>query len=58
MRIGRVSPAAWILAVALGVGGLAMRFGVVHVTGLGIDSFWFVTVAFAILALAPLIKPR
>ena len=58
MKMGRVSPAVWLLAVALGVCGLALRFGVLHVTGLGIDSFWFVAAAFAVLALAPVLRPR
>jgi hypothetical protein len=58
MRIGRLSPAVWFLAVALAAFGFALRFGILHVTGLGIDSFWFVAVAFAILALAPVLRPR
>ncbi len=58
MKLGRISTAAWILAVALGLFALALRFGIVHVTGLDIGSFWFMTVAFCILALAPLVKSR
>jgi len=58
MKMGRVSPAAWLLAVALGACGFALRFGILRVTGLGIDSFWFVGAAFAILALAPVLRPR
>jgi hypothetical protein len=56
MKMGRISAAAWFLAIGLGVLGLALRFGVLHITGLGIDSFWFVTAGFVILALAPLIR--
>jgi hypothetical protein len=58
MKLGRISATAWFLAVAFGLVALALRFGVVRVTGLGIDSFWFMTAAFAILALAPVVKPR
>jgi hypothetical protein len=58
MRMGRISPAAWFLAVGLGVCGFALRFGILHVTGLGIDSFWFVAAAFIMLALAPVLRPR
>jgi hypothetical protein len=56
MKLGRIPTTAWVLAVALGLFALALRFGVVRVTGLDIGSFWFMTVAFAILALAPIVK--
>jgi|WetSurMetagenome_2_1015567.scaffolds.fasta_scaffold152185_1 hypothetical protein len=58
MKMGRVSPAVWLLAVALGLFGFALRFGILHVTGLGIHSFWFVAIAFVILALAPILRPH
>jgi hypothetical protein len=56
MRISRPSTGAWIAGVCLGVAGLLMRFGVLHVTGLGIDPFWFVSAAFLLLALSPVVK--
>jgi hypothetical protein len=56
MKISRPSTGAWIAGIVLGLAGLLMRFGVLHVTGLGIDSFWFVTAAFLLLALSPVVK--
>ncbi len=56
MRLRSPSFGLWILAVAFGVVGLLMNFGVLHVTGLGIHAVWFVAIGFVILAVAPVLK--
>jgi hypothetical protein len=56
MKLRSPSFGLWVLAVVLGGAGLLMRFGILHITGLGIDSFWFVAVGFVILAVATLLK--
>lgn len=56
MKLRSPSFGLWVLAVALGVTGLLMRFGILHITGLGIDSFVFVAIGFVILAIATLLK--
>jgi hypothetical protein len=56
MKLRSPSFGLWILAVVLGGAGLLMKLGVLHVTGLGIEAFWFVAIGFVILAIATLLK--
>ncbi|MBN2370506.1 MAG: hypothetical protein JXO72_08460 [Vicinamibacteria bacterium] len=56
MKMSRPAFGTWLVAVVLGAAGILMRFGVLHVTGLGIDPFWFVTIAFCLLALGCFVK--
>ncbi len=56
MKLNRPATGTWLVAVALGVVGLLLRFHVLHVSGLWIDPFWFVTVAFLLLAISPIAK--
>ena len=56
MKLRTPSFTLWLLALVCGAAGLLMRFGVLHVTGLGIDPFWFVTAGFLLLAVGPLLR--
>lgn len=56
MKLRTPSFALWLLALVCGVAGLLMRFNVLHVSGLGIDSFWFVTAGFLMLVIGPLLR--
>jgi len=49
---------SWVLAVGIGLLGLLIRKGVVHIPGLSGRSFWLVFIAFVILALVALIRDR
>jgi hypothetical protein len=55
----RLTPPAqttWLVAVVLGLLGILIRTGALHLPGLGIDSFWLVVIAFLLLVIAPLAK--
>ena len=55
----RLTPPAqltWVIALILGILGILMRTGALRLPGLGIESFWLVTAAFVLLAVAPLAK--
>jgi hypothetical protein len=56
MKMSRPAFGTWLVAVIFGAAGILMRFGVLHVTGLGIDPFWFVLIAFVLLALGCIVK--
>jgi hypothetical protein len=46
----------WLIALIVGVLGILIRTGAVHLHGLGIDSFWLVAGAFLLLLVAALFK--
>jgi hypothetical protein len=55
----RLTPPAkttWLIALILGFLGILVRTGALRLPGLGVDSFWLVAAAFALLVIAPLTK--
>lgn len=56
MRLTPPATTTWIVAVILGLLGIFIRVGALHLPGLGIDSFWLVVIAFVLLVIAPLAK--
>ena len=55
----RMTPPAqstWLIALIVGVLGILVRTGAVHLQGLGIDSFWLVAGAYLLLLVAALSK--
>jgi hypothetical protein len=56
MRLTPPSMAAWTVALVLGLLGFLLRFNVLRLPGLGIESFWLVGIGFLLLLIAPLVK--
>ncbi|MFI5169289.1 MAG: hypothetical protein ACHQM7_02915 [Vicinamibacterales bacterium] len=56
MRLTPPAQLTWIVALIVGSLGVLVRVGALRLPGLGIDSFWLVTVAFALLLVAPLTR--
>jgi hypothetical protein len=50
MKLSAPSTITFLIAIALGLLGLLQRLGVVHVSIIRLDSFWFVTAGFLLLA--------
>lgn len=53
MRLTPPAQASWIVAVILGLLGILIRTGTIH---LGLDAFWLVVVGWLVLVIAPLVK--
>lgn len=49
MKLSAPTSLTWIIALALGLLGILQRLGVVHVSIVRLDAFWFVTMGFALL---------
>jgi hypothetical protein len=47
--------AAWVIAVILGVLGVALQTDAINLR-IGVDAFWLVTLGWAILAIATLVR--
>jgi len=56
MRLTPPSMAAWTVAFVLGLLGFLLRFNVLRLPNLGIESFWLVGIGFLLLLIAPLVK--
>jgi hypothetical protein len=56
MRLTPPSTAVWTVALVLGLLGFLVRFNVLRLPGLGIESFWLVGIGFLLLLVAPLVK--
>jgi len=55
----RLTPPAqttWIVAVVVGLLGILIRTGALHLPGLALDAFWLVVIGFLLLVIAPLAK--
>jgi hypothetical protein len=48
--------AVWTVALIFGLLGFLLRFNVLRLPGLGIESFWLVGIGFLLLLIAPLVK--
>jgi hypothetical protein len=55
MKLTAPAMSTWLIAVILGVLGILLHEHVVQVR-LGIESFWLVTAAFILLAVASLVR--
>ena len=56
MRLTPPSTAVWTVALVFGLLGFLLRFRVLSLPGLGIESFWLVGIGFLLLLIAPLVK--
>jgi hypothetical protein len=48
--------AVWAVALIFGLLGFLMRFHVLHLSNMGIEAFWLVSIGFLLLLIAPLVK--
>ena len=55
MKLTAPATVTWIIAVLIGLLGILLHEDVVHLR-LGIESFWLVTIAFILLAVASLLR--
>ena len=55
MKLTPPTTATWLIAVVVGVLGILLHQHVLHFR-LGIESFWLVTAAFVLLAVAALMR--
>ena len=56
MRLTPPAQLTWIIALIVGSLGILVRVGALRLPGLGVDSFWLVTVAFVLLLVAPMTR--
>jgi hypothetical protein len=56
MRLTPPSMAVWTIALVFGLLGFLLRFNVLRLPGLGIESFWLVGIGFLLLLVAPIFK--
>jgi hypothetical protein len=54
-RLSAPTMAAWVIAVGLGVVGVLLHTHTIHLR-LGVEDFWLVTAAFAILTVATVMR--
>lgn len=56
MRLTPPAKATWIIALVFGALGILAYEGVFRIPGVAIAPFWFVTVGFVLLLIAPLVR--
>lgn len=56
MRLTPPAVATWVIALVVGVLGIAAQTGVFRIPGLGIDPFWLVTIGYVLLLIGSLIR--
>jgi hypothetical protein len=56
MKLTPPSAASWTIALVFGVLGFVLRFHLLRLPGLGIESFWLVGIGYLILLIATLVK--
>lgn len=52
MKLKAPRESTYMIALFFGVAGLLIRFGIIPIAGLAQYDFWFVTLAFLLLALS------
>lgn len=56
MKLTAPAKATWIIALIFGVLGILAHEGIFRIPGVGIAPFWFVTIGFVLLLIAPLVR--
>lgn len=56
MKLTPPSAASWTFALVFGLLGFLLKFHVIRLPGLGIESFWLVGIGYLILLVATLVK--
>jgi hypothetical protein len=56
MKLSAPTTLTWLVAVSLGVLGVLQHFGILHVSIIQLNSFWFVTAGFALLTAGTIFK--
>lgn len=56
MRLTPPATATWVIALLLGLLGLLAHEGLFRISGLGIAPFWFITLGWVLLLIAPLVR--
>jgi hypothetical protein len=56
MRLTPPAVATWVIALVVGVLGIAAHTGVFRIAGLGVDPFWLVTIGYVLLLVGSLIR--
>jgi hypothetical protein len=56
MRLTPPAVATWVIALVVGVLGIAAHAGIFRIPGLGIDPFWLVTIGYVLLLVGSLIR--
>jgi hypothetical protein len=56
MRLTPPSTAVWTIALVFGLLGFLVKFHVLRLPNLGIESFWLVGIGFLLLLVAPVFK--
>lgn len=56
MKLTPPATATWIIALAFGLLGILAHERIFRIPGLGVDSFWLLTIGFVLLLIAPLVR--
>ena len=56
MRLTPPAVATWVIALVVGVLGIAAHERILRIPGLGVDPFWLVTIGYVLLLVASLVR--